>query len=149
MTNLFPEEDISVDKQVSESGSISFGRSWRFDYDIGEFVMTPTGKVAGSSGTDAWLEWCKKALQTERFRYPIYSRNYGQEFIELIRSDLPRSAIETEIQRITEETLLTDPRTASVDSFSFEWKVDSCYFTCSISNIHDETETIQGKVVNS
>lgn len=149
MANLFPVVELPEELNEVVSENIAFGRSWRFDYEAGEFVMTPTGKVAGCDGADAWVEWCKKAVQTERYRHLIYSRNYGQEFNELIRSSLPRSAIEMEIQRITTETLMLDPRTASVESFAYEWLDDGCYFTCVLSNVHDETAEIQGKAVNS
>ncbi|WP_239616144.1 DUF2634 domain-containing protein [Cohnella mopanensis] len=148
MANLFPVSELSEEQNEVVNDNVSFGSSWRFDFEAGEFLLTPTGKVAGCEGTEAWLEWCKKALQTERYRHLVYSRNYGQEFNELIRSGLPRSAIEMEIQRITTETLMTDPRTASVDSFSYEWIEDSCFFTCTITNIHEETMDFQGSVVN-
>ncbi|WP_256758702.1 DUF2634 domain-containing protein [Cohnella sp. WQ 127256] len=149
MANLFPVGELPEEQNDDRSENIAFGRSWRFDYEAGEFVVTPSGKVASFEGTNAWMEWCKKALQTERYRHLIYSRSYGQEFNELIRSGLPRAAIEMEIQRITTETLEMDPRTASVDSFTYKWLNDSCYFTCIISNIHEETIELQGRVVNS
>ncbi|XID92504.1 DUF2634 domain-containing protein [Paenibacillaceae bacterium WGS1546] len=149
MANLFPTTEVAEEPVESTEENIFFGRSWRFDFEAGEFVTTPTGKVAGSEGKDAWIEWCKKALQTERYRHLIYSRGYGQEFNELIRSGLTRSAIELEIERIATETLLADPRTASVDDFTFEWAEDGCYFTCVITNVHEETAEIDGRVVNS
>lgn len=74
--------------------------------------------------------------------------DYGQEFEDLLRSGLPRSAIEMEIQRIATETLMSDPRTASVDDFVYEWSGDSCHFSCFVSNVHDETAEIQGMAVN-
>ncbi|QTH41727.1 DUF2634 domain-containing protein [Cohnella sp. LGH] len=148
MANLFPTElPVEEQEELVEPG-VFFGRSWRFDFEAGEFVTTPTGKVAVSEGKDAWVEWCKKALLTERYRHLVYSRDYGQEFEELLRSGLPRSAIEMEIQRIATETLMSDPRTASVDDFVYEWSGDSCRFSCVVSNVHDETAEIQGMAVN-
>ncbi|QMV42970.1 DUF2634 domain-containing protein [Cohnella cholangitidis] len=149
MANLFPTSDIPEEPAIVETDNVIFGRSWRFDFDAGEFVLTPTGKVASSEGADAWVEWCKKALQTERFRYLVYSRDYGQEFNDLIRSGLSRPVIEMEIQRIATETLMVDPRTASVDGFVYEWAGDQCNFTCEISNVHEQTAEIQGSVVNA
>lgn len=111
-------------------------------------MMTPTGKVSVAEDADAWIEWCRKALQTERYRHVIYSRDHGQEFDGLIGSGLSRSAIESEIRRIATETLMNDPRTAGVDDFSFHWEVDRCYFSCAIKNVRDETGTITGSVVN-
>ncbi|HOV80184.1 MAG TPA: DUF2634 domain-containing protein, partial [Bacillota bacterium] len=126
---------------------VKFGRSWRFDFDAGEFVMTPTGRVAEIRDTDAWLEWCKKALQTARYRYLVYSRNYGQEFDDLIGRHLTRAGNESEIKRIVTECLMVDPRTAAVENFTFRWEGDQCYFTCEVSNVRGETGTVSGSVV--
>jgi hypothetical protein len=110
-------------------------------------VLTPTGKVAESTGADAWLEWCQKALLTERYRYLAYSRQYGQEFDDLMARHLSRAANESEIQRITRETLMVDPRTASVDRFTFRWEGDAVYFTCVVTNVRGERGTVTGMVV--
>ncbi|WP_410767823.1 DUF2634 domain-containing protein [Fontibacillus sp. BL9] len=150
MANLFPEnteqswgaEPLS---EVQDEG-VRFGRSWRFDFDAGEFVMTPTRKIAGAEGTEAWILWCQKAIRTPRYRHLIYSRDYGQEFEELIGRGYSRAVQESEIQRIARETLMVDPRTASVEGFVFEWQGERCSFTCRVMNIHDEELTLEGSV---
>ncbi|WP_313731863.1 DUF2634 domain-containing protein [Cohnella nanjingensis] len=150
MANLFPEEEAKVeDAEQSAANEVPFGRSWRFDYDTGDFLMTPTGEVAPAQESEAWLEWCKKAIRTERYKYLVYSHSHGQEFEDLIGHGLSRPAIESEIIRITTETLLEDPRTASVDSFTFNWEDDSCFFNCSISNVRGDGSTLTGSVVTT
>lgn len=154
MPNLFPVESDGPGSGNGASeeiagGTVRFGRSWRFDYDKGDFVVTPTGQIATCTDTDAWVEWCKKALRTERYTYLIYSRNYGQEFDELIPRNLTRKANELEIIRITTETLKTDPRTGSVGGFSFAWENGRCTFQCEITNVRGQKWTIDGSVVTS
>lgn len=127
--------------------SVQFGRSWRFDYDRGDFVTTPTGKIASCSGAEAWVECCKKSLQTERYTYLAYSRNYGQEYDELIPRNLTRSSAESEIVRMTTETLKLDPRTSQVGGFTFQWEGERCFFQCDISNIRGQKSKIEGSVV--
>ncbi|MDG0792767.1 DUF2634 domain-containing protein [Cohnella ginsengisoli] len=115
----------------------------------GEFVLTPTGKIAeASADAEAWLEWCRKALATERYRHLVYSRLYGQEFESLIGLGLSRAAVESEIARIASETLLADPRTARVGGFVFTWQGDACSFACSVTSVRDEAGTIEGSVVS-
>jgi hypothetical protein len=145
MPNLFPEAEnpVTEQPQVTEA-QVSFGRSWKFDFDKGEFVLTPTGKVAEAEGVQAWLEWCRKAIRTERYRYMIYSRNYGHEFEDLIARHLSREANESEIIRIVNETLMVDPRTAGVGNFTFQWEGDQCFFTCEVTNVLGQTGTIEG-----
>ncbi len=108
--------------------------------------MTPTRKIAGAEGTEAWIIWCQKAIRTPRYRHLIYSRDYGQEFEELIGIGYSRAVQESEIQRIARETLMVDPRTASVEGFVFEWQGERCSFTCRVMNIHDEELTLEGSV---
>jgi len=112
-------------------------------------VLTPTGKVLEIKGVEAWLEWCNKALLTARYRFLVYSRNHGQEFEELISRHLSRAGNESEIRRMATECLMVDPRIASVGNFSFTWEQDQCYFTCEVTNILDETGTVNGSVVVS
>ncbi|WP_231967697.1 DUF2634 domain-containing protein [Thermanaeromonas toyohensis] len=127
--------------------AVRFGRSFKFDFEAGEFVLTPNGKVTETQDVEAWLEWCSKALRTARYKYLVYSRNYGQEYEELIGKGLTRAAIESEIKRITEETLKVDPRTAGVKNFTFTWDNGAVYFTCEVSNVRGEIGQISGSVV--
>ncbi|MBY9080989.1 DUF2634 domain-containing protein [Paenibacillus sp. HN-1] len=146
MSSLFPEEASWDDSDSAESSNseVTFGRSWRFDYAAGDFIMTPTRKVAAADEKTAWVEWCKKALLTPRYRYVVYSRTHGQDFEDLIGQGYSRAVQESEIQRIVTETLTVDPRTESVSNFSFSWTDDICSFTCDITNVREETETIEG-----
>ncbi|WP_212958443.1 DUF2634 domain-containing protein [Paenibacillus albilobatus] len=150
MANLFPE-DIEDDwgrdqSEETTSGQVTFGRSWQFDFKSGDFVMTPTRKVAAADEKAAWVMWCQKAVRTPRYRHLIYSRDHGEEFDDLIGRGYSRAFIESEIQRIVTETLMVDPRTADVDDFSFDWKGESCRFTCRITNIRDEEAVLEGSV---
>ncbi|MFW5436555.1 DUF2634 domain-containing protein [Paenibacillus apiarius] len=149
MPNLFPsdiEDDWAQETEESAEPEVEFGRSWRFDFNQGDFVMTPTRKVAVADETESWVMWCQKAIRTPRYRHLIYSREHGEEFDDLIGKGYSRAVIESEIQRIVNETLTVDPRTASVDGFTFDWSGDGCYFTCRIQNVREETETIEGRV---
>ena len=150
MNNLFPTEEITqaVEPEEPVLNEIRFGRSWRFDFEKGDFVMTPTGKVIESKDVEAWLEWCQKALRTIRYRFVVYSRNYGQEFEDLIGRGFSHQAQESEIKRIATECLMVDLRTAAVENFIFEWKEDQCFFSCMVSNVRGETGIINGSVVS-
>ncbi len=121
-------------------------KSWKFNYKEGEFQTTPAGKMIEVEGTEAWAEWCQKALLTERYYYLIYDYNFGQEFESLIGTAMPRELIEMEIKRIVEETLAQHPYTSRVNTFTFEWKDDECYFTCEVESVSGETITLEGNV---
>lgn len=68
------------------------------------------------------LEAMKQAiyliLNIERYRYLIYSWNYGVELSDLFGQ--PTSFVQPEIKRRVTEALMQDSRIQSVDAFSFE-----------------------------
>lgn len=148
MSNLFPTQVVTATSELPETQSrqIRFGKSWRFDFEAGEFVLTPAGRVAETTGLDAYIEWCKKALSTPRYRYLIYSRNYGSEFDNLPGRGLSREVLESEIKRMATEALMIDPRTAGVDNFIFNWQGDDVYFTCDITTTQGDITTISSHV---
>lgn len=59
-----------------------------------------------------------KILNTERYEYPIYSWNFGVEFLDLIGE--PVTYVCPEIERRIREALTTDDRIKGVDSFEFD-----------------------------
>lgn len=59
-----------------------------------------------------------KILNTERYKYIIYSWNYGVEFADLIGQ--PISYVCSEIQRRITEALTQDDRIESVSDFNFD-----------------------------
>lgn len=152
MASLFPETDDMIWTDVTEpemleaSGAV-FGRSWRFDFEVGEFVMSPTRKIAAADEKEAWVVWCEKAIRTPRYRHLIYSRDYGSELEELIGSSYEHAVQESEIGRMVTETLLADARTESVDNFLFTWDGEACQFSCRITSIRDEIEIIESVVI--
>lgn len=58
-----------------------------------------------------------KILNTERYNYYIYSKNYGVELSDLLGE--PISYVCPEIERRITEALMIDDRITSVDSFLF------------------------------
>ena len=146
MPSLFPSESINATPEIATKSAVSFGKSWVFDFDKGDFVLSPTGKVVEADGVEAYRQWAHKTLLTPRYRHPIYSRNYGQEFEDLLRRNLTRAGNESEIKRMVTEALMVDPRTASVGDFTFDWQDDAVYFTCIVTTAQGEQVQVSGQV---
>lgn len=150
MPNLFPLGLINDDKKiVDQNEQIQFGKTWRFDFDNGDFFLSPIGKQQSLDDIDSWIEWAKKAIRTTRYKYLAYDDIYGQDFMNLISKNLTRAGNESEIKRIITETLMVDSRTKSVDNFTFEWDGDAVYFTFQMENVRGEVATITESVVMS
>ncbi|MBS6396665.1 MAG: DUF2634 domain-containing protein [Clostridiales bacterium] len=71
-------------------------------------------------GREAVKQTIYKILSTERYRYIIYSWNYGVEFEDLFGE--PISYVCPEIKRRIEDALSCDRRILSCSSFSFGTK---------------------------
>lgn len=71
-----------------------------------------------TDGKEAVLQAVYLALSTERYAYPIYSRNYGVELADLVGQ--PRDYAMSEIKRRITEALEQDDRVTGVDGWTFE-----------------------------
>lgn len=70
-----------------------------------------------NDGEPAIRQFIRKAILTARFRFLIYSDDYGCELVELIGQDVPFELLETEIPRVITEALIYDDRVANVIDF--------------------------------
>lgn len=103
--------------------------------NLAEYRIEP-GRV---DGVDALKQAIYKILMTERYRYPIYSWNYGIELEELIGK--PMSYVRPELERRIREALLVDDRIKAVDTFSFsEVEKNSLEVTFIVHSIYGDIE---------
>lgn len=87
------------------------------------YEMNPeSGLIRGYvDGIDAMEQAVYKILSTERYRYIIYSWNYGIELEDLFGQ--PVSYVCPELERRIREALLWDARIEDVDGFKFDTSV--------------------------
>lgn len=141
MPNLFPEDTDLEENNIEELEEpiIDIKGSFLFDFKKGDFVTNPDGTIAKVNDLEGYVQWCYKALATSRYKL-AYSDLYGQEFKNIMGKDISKSAIELEIKRMAEETLMVHPRTKDVIDFSFKWdeKKESVYFEFKLITIDEE-----------
>lgn len=150
MPKLFPTagvDEAPYNPMDSPRQGPIYGRTVQFDYDKHEYILSPTGRMPTTQASDAWGEWCVKALSTERYKYLIYTPDYGVELDTLIGQSRPHAVIESEIRRMVRECLMCDPRTAGVDNFRFRWIDDGIMFSCRVRNTLGEAITITRTVM--
>jgi phage baseplate assembly protein W len=81
----------------------------------------PANLVSGHvDGREAVRQAIYLILETERYRYAIFSWNYGVELEDLLGQ--PMSYVLPEIKRRVREALLQDTRITAVDGFEFDVK---------------------------
>ena len=85
-----------------------------------DYRMELDGKHVAGTCDD--LEAVKQAafciLNTERYRYPIYSWNYGIELVDLYGK--PEDYVQSELPVRVTEALMQDDRIESVDNFEIK-----------------------------
>jgi hypothetical protein len=114
---IFP--DLSVPEttaQQPQSTQITYGKETAFDFETGDFILQD-GKPKVVEGVEALRIWIEKTIRTARFRFPIYSFDYGCELEDIIGLDLPTPVLESEIRRAIREALIYDERISLVDNF--------------------------------
>ncbi|MEY8518632.1 DUF2634 domain-containing protein [Lachnospiraceae bacterium 29-84] len=79
-----------------------------------------TGQLTGGivEGKEAIKVWIWLALQTPRYRYYIYTWDYGNEFEDLIGKGYTEEYIEAEALRMTEDCLLVNEDIQGITGFS-------------------------------
>lgn len=114
--SIFP--DIVIPEEVTrEPEPITYGKELDFDFTKGEFILED-GAPRVLEGVDALRVWITKTILTARYRFPIYSFDYGCELEDLIGYDIPKVVLEAEIPRVIREALIYDSRINDVKDFT-------------------------------
>lgn len=120
--SIFPDIEIP-EEATAQSEAITYGRELDFNFTTGQFILED-GAPRVVEGPDALRIWITKTLLTARYRFPIYSFNYGCEMEDVIGYDIPRAVLEAEIPRVITEALIHDARINDVREFSIERESD-------------------------
>lgn len=118
---------FTVPAAVRLSGTrAQWGIAPLFDYDTGDIALDSAGRVKMADAGETWLEWCQKAMVTQRGAYGAYPSGFGADMLSAMSAG-GREASEAAIANSAADALLSDPggRTLSVSGFSFEWEGDS------------------------
>ena len=87
---------------------------------------------------DAVAVWAWNALHTERFRWPCFSADYGNETGALIGRSYQAETKHAEVQRYIEECLLASPYISAVTGMMVTAKGDRLTVSFSIMSIYGE-----------
>lgn len=130
-------------QQRQSPPSTTFGTSWAFDFEAGDLVVSPAGRVVEVSGFEAWRQWCLFTVMTRRGRHAIYSSEHGADLdaalVALDRELAEQRAI-TEITDALREHSYTRSATVSVLDRSGD-RLELFYSATSING-----ETTDGEV---
>lgn len=144
MPNLFPqgyEEEVVTLEEITDTTGIGYRESVYFDTDTGDFVRDGQYRVKSATGIEAWEQWCRNCLLTERGAYPCYSDKFGIATYDAFRAET-REKAESILTREICESLANDPygRTEYVSDVEFKWhNSDSLNVDVTVVGIEDVT----------
>ena len=82
-------------------------------------ILTDENRIKGhTNDLDAVIQTIYLILNTERYKYIIYSWDYGVELVDLFGKPMP--FVISEVERRIREALLQDDRITAVTNFEFE-----------------------------
>ena len=135
-TLVVTQEEITA---TTESG---YRESIFFDPETGDFVRDGQYRVKSATGIEAWDQWCRNCLLTEKGVYPCYSDTFGIATYEAFKAET-REKAESILTREICEGLANDPygRTSYVSDIEFTWH-DSDALSVDVTVVGIEDVTI-------
>jgi hypothetical protein len=101
--SLFPFMDPQEVVAGETETELPLAKEWAWDFERCDF-KTKNGKMYIVEGNEAIKIWIWKIFQTPRYRYLIYSWDYGNELEELIGKG-SQSFIKSEAERLVKEAI--------------------------------------------
>lgn len=132
--SVLPSTIPTVDDVYGVTDYVRYGREPSYTHKL-----TETRVVGKVDELEAYKQAVYKILSTERYKYIIYSWDYGVELLDLIGR--PVAYVVPEIEARIIEAIMQDDRTLSVDSFEFDtskFGVVAVTFRCTC--IHGDIE---------
>lgn len=142
--NLFPEgysSEVINASELAANVPAGYRKSTQFSLDTGDFRKNGTHQILPSTGVDAWEDWCKICLMTERYTCLAYNTDFGIETEEAFHAE-SREKAESILTRQITEALAADPygRTEYVSEILFDWiSADSVIVTVTVEGIDNVT----------
>lgn len=91
-------------------------------------------------GTEALKVWIYLALHSARYRYVIYSWDYGNELEDLIGKAYSKEYLEIECKDMVESCLLINEKIKSIENFSITLSNDKLEISFIANTIFGEVE---------
>ena len=136
--SLFPFfGDTQTEQAEEETLPLYTEVAWDFVKNI---PILEKGDLKRVTGNEAIKTWVYKAMKTERFRYLIYSWDFGSELESLIGQSYTPNLTKAESVRYIKEALLINPYIKSVSNIEVHFEKGTLYITAVLETVYGETE---------
>lgn len=131
---MIPSENTGVEFEIKQQPSKTYK------------IYLDKDKIKGYiDEIEAVKQTIYKILNTERYKYLIYSWNYGIELEDLFGEPIPY--VYSELKRRISEALTQDDRIESVDAFSFANKKGVVSATFTVHTVYGDIDAEKEVVV--
>lgn len=122
----------------SQQYDTKYKRSIKWNFETGDFARDSANRMVECDGKEAFMTWCYKVVQTERYACLAYPSSIGVE-MEKALAENNEKTVESMIQRTITDALMVNPRTEYVRDFNFSREADvlHCSFTVKGINWND------------
>lgn len=130
-----------IEIEVAESRKVELPVYKEIAWDFKEnkpIIVDGNFKVVEKN--EAVKTWIYKAIKTERFRYGIYSWDYGSEIESLINKGFTKDLIKSEVERFITEALSTNEYILSINYVDVNFNNDLLNVDISLSTIYGEVK---------
>lgn len=103
-----------IEEAQATLGVQEIPREYGIDFDTGQL----TGAIV--EGIEAVKVWIWNCLHTERFRYGIYTWQYGAEYEQYIGEVVTDEYLQSDCQTETEDALMVNPYITGLSDFKAE-----------------------------
>lgn len=134
--SLFPiiqPEAVETDTELPMYKEVA----WDYENNIPIFK---NGNPVIIEGKEAVMVWAWNALHTERFKYEIYTWDYGNEAESLIGQNYSDELKQSEAARYVQECLLINPYITDVKNISVDFTDDLLTITGTVITIYGEVK---------
>lgn len=146
--NLFPVFDVPEIAEPTQVENRRYKPSVFFDFEAGDFRLDGAYRMTPSTGKEAYMQWCRKAVMTERDAFLAYSTDIGIEG-EAALAERDRAAVESALEKTITEALMVNTHTEYVRDFEFAWSADELRLTFTVKGKEWEQTTISVLYQNS
>ena len=117
------DEELAV--ETSDSEAVALPREFGVNFDTGAM----TGEIV--EGSEAVKVWAWFALQSARYRYQVYSWDYGSELESLIGTGYSEQYTKSRVQKMLEDCLLINENITGIKNLActFDGESLSASFT--------------------
>lgn len=134
---LFPVFEVPNLVEENSGYDTQYKRSVKWDVKKGDFARNGANRMIACDGKEAFMFWCFKMAQTERYACLAYSAAIGVEMEAATQED-DEKTVESMVQRTITDALMVNPRTECVRDFIFSWDGDEMHCSFQVKGIEWE-----------